>query len=73
MQMDGFKHNDRGKPSVLTSTGGECQRAKLESVKDHEVTQTHKEAANLQMNQRDMKEVVKTVILQHDHVLLTPA
>jgi hypothetical protein len=30
----------------------------VESVKDHEVTQTHKEAANLQMNQSDMKEAV---------------
>ena len=43
---------------------------KLESVKDHEGTSTHKEAANLQMNQIDMKEAVKTVILQHNHVLL---
>ena len=47
-----------------------CQRAKVESVKDHEVTQTHKEVANLQMNQSDMKEAVKTAILQDDHVLL---
>jgi hypothetical protein len=47
-----------------------CQRAKLESVKDHEGTSTHKEAANPQMNQSDMKEAVKTAILQHDHVLL---
>jgi hypothetical protein len=31
---------------------------------------THKALANLQMNQSDMKEEVKTVILQHDHVLL---
>jgi hypothetical protein len=35
---------------------GGYQRAKLESVKDHEGTPTHKEAANLQMNQSDMKE-----------------
>ena len=35
-----------------------------------EGTPTHKEAANLQMNQSDMKEAVKTAILQHDHVLL---
>jgi hypothetical protein len=69
-EMAGFKHNDRGKPSVWTGAGGGCQRAKLESVKDHEVTQTHKEAANLQMNHSDMKEAVKTAILQHDHVLL---
>jgi hypothetical protein len=39
---------------------------KLESVKDHEGTQTHKEDANLQMNQSDMKEAVKTAILEHD-------
>ena len=68
--MAGFNHNDRGKPTVWTDAGGGCQRAKVESVKDHEVTQTHKEAANLQMNQSDMKEAVKTAILQHDHVLL---
>ena len=49
---------------------GRCQRAKLQSVKDHEGTITHKAAANLQMNQSDMKEAVKTAILQHDHVLL---
>ena len=49
---------------------GGCQRAKLQSVKDHEDTPTHKEAANLQMNQSDMKEAVKTAFLQHDHVLL---
>ena len=42
----------------------------LQSVKDHEGTPTHKEAANLQMNPSNMKESVKTVILQHDHVLL---
>ena len=41
---------------MWTDAGGGCQRAKVESVKDHEVTQTHKEAANLQMNQSDMKE-----------------
>ena len=69
-EMAGFNHNDRGKPTVWTDAGGGCQRAKVESVKDHEVTQTHKEAANLQMNQSDMKEAVKTAILQHDHVLL---
>jgi hypothetical protein len=69
-EMAGFKHNNRGKPTVWTVAGGGCQRPKLESIKDHEVTQTHKEAANLQMNQSDMKEAVKTVILQHDHVLL---
>jgi hypothetical protein len=69
-EMAGFKHNNRGKPAVWTDAGGGCQRAKLESVKDHEGTSTHKEAANLQMNQIDMKEAVKTVILQHDHVLL---
>jgi hypothetical protein len=68
--MDGFKQNNRGKPAVWTDSGGGCQRAKLVSVKDHEGTSTHKEAANLQMNQRDLKEAVKTVILQHDHVLL---
>jgi hypothetical protein len=60
----------RGKPTVWTGAGGGCQRAKLQSVKDHEGTPTHKEAANLQMNQSDMKEAVKTAILQHDHVLL---
>ena len=52
-EMAGFKHNNnrlRGKPA-LTDAGGGCQRAKLESVKDHEGTSTHKEAANLQMNQ----------------------
>ena len=69
-EMAGFNHNDRGKPTVWTDAGGGCQRAKVESVKDHEVTQTHKEAANLQMNQIDMKEAVKTAILQDDHVLL---
>jgi hypothetical protein len=69
-EMAGFKHNDRGKPTVWTGAGGGCQRAKLESVKDHEGTSTHKEAANLQMNQSDMKEAVKTAILQHDHGLL---
>jgi predicted transposase YbfD/YdcC len=69
-KMAGFKHNNRGKPAVWTDAGGGCQRAKLESVKDHEGTSTHKEAANLQMNQSDMKEAVKTAILQHDHVLL---
>jgi hypothetical protein len=69
-EMAGFKYNDRGKPTVWTDVGGGCQRAKLESVKNHEGTQTHKEAANLQMNQSDMKETVKTAILQHNHVLL---
>ena len=69
-EMAGFKHNDRGKPTVWTGAGGGCQRAKLQSVKDHEGTPTHKEAANLQMNQSDMKEAVKTAILQDDHVLL---
>ena len=59
------KHNDRGKQTVWTGAGGVCQRAKLDSVKDHEGTPTHKEAANLQMNQSD-KEAVKTAILQHD-------
>ena len=67
-EMAGFKN--RGKPAVWTDASGGCQRAKLESVKDHEGTSTHKEAANLQMNQSDMKEAVKTAILQHDHVLL---
>jgi hypothetical protein len=46
-EMAGFKHNNRGKPAVWTDAGGGCQRAKLESVKDHEGTSTHKEAANL--------------------------
>ena len=69
-EMAGFKRNDRGKPTVWTGAGGGCQRANLQSVKDHEGTQTHQEAANLQMNQSDMKEAVKTAILQHDHVLL---
>ena len=55
-EMAGFKHNDRGKPAVWTGAGEGCQRAKLESVKDHEATPTHKQAANLQMNQIDMKE-----------------
>ncbi len=68
--MAGFKRNDRGKPTVWTGAGGGCQRANLQSVKDHEGTQTHQEAANLQMNQSDMKEAVKTAILQHDNVLL---
>ena len=54
-EMAGFNHNDRGKPTVWTDAGGGCQRAKVESVKDHEVTQTHKEAANLQMNQSNMQ------------------
>ena len=36
----------------------------------HEGTQTHNEAANLQMNQRDMKAAVKTAVLEHDRVLL---
>ena len=35
-EMAGFKHNNRGKPAVWTDAGGGCQRAKLESVKDHE-------------------------------------
>jgi len=69
-EMAGFKHNDRGKPTVWTGAGGGCQRANLESVKDHEGTQIHKEAANLLINQSDMKEAVKTAIPQHDHVLL---
>jgi hypothetical protein len=69
-EMAGFKHNDRGRQNVWTGAGGGCQRAKLQSVKDHEGTITHKAAANLQMNQSDMKEAVKTAILQHDHVLL---
>ncbi len=43
-KMAGFKHNNRGKPTVWTGSGWGCQRAKLESVKDHEGTQTHKEA-----------------------------
>ena len=67
-EMAGFEHNDRGKQNVWTGAGGGCQRAKLHSVKDHEGTTTHKSAANLQMNQSDMKEAVKTAILQHDHV-----
>jgi hypothetical protein len=67
-EMAGFKHNNRGKPAVRTDAGWGCQRAKLESVKDHEGTSTHKEVANLQMNQSNMKEAVKTVILQHDHI-----
>jgi hypothetical protein len=69
-EMAGFKHNYRGKLTVWTDTDWRCQRTKLESVKDHEGTSTHKEAANLQMNQINMKEAVKTVILQHNHVLL---
>jgi hypothetical protein len=68
--MAGFKHNNRGKLTMWTGADGGCQRAKLESVKDHEGTSTHKEAANLQMNESYMKEAVKTVILQHDLVLL---
>jgi hypothetical protein len=51
-------------------SGGGCHRAQEKSVKDHEGTLTHKEAANLQMNQRDMKAAVKTAILQHDRMLL---
>ena len=47
----------------MTEANRQCGR-------NHEVTQTHKEAANLQMNQSDMKEAVKTAILQDDHVLL---
>jgi hypothetical protein len=35
-KMAGFKHNDRGKLNVCTGAGGGCQRAKLQSVKDHE-------------------------------------
>ncbi len=53
-----------------TGAGGGSQRAKLESVKDHEDTWMHSESANLQMNQRDMKAAVKTAILEHHHVLL---
>ena len=60
----------RGKLTVWTDTDWRCQRTKLESVKDHEGTTTHKSEANLQMNQSDMKEAVKTAILQDDHVLL---
>jgi hypothetical protein len=67
-EMAGSKHNNKGKPTVWTGASGGCQRAKVESVKDHEGTQTHTEVANLQMNQSDMKEAVKTVILEHDHV-----
>ena len=48
---------------TMTEANRQCGR-------NHEVTQTHKEAANLQMNQSDMKEAVKTAILQDDHVLL---
>ncbi len=69
-EMAGFKHKDRGKQTTWMGAGGGCRRAKLQSVKDHEDTQTHKEKANLQMNQSDMKEAVKTAILQHDQVLL---
>ena len=39
-EMAGFKHNDSGKPTVWTGAGRGCQRAKLESVKDHEGTQS---------------------------------
>jgi hypothetical protein len=46
--------------------GGGCKKAKEDSVKNHEDTLTHKEAANLQMNQGAMKSAVKTTILQHD-------
>jgi hypothetical protein len=46
-EMAGFKYNDRGKPTVWTGAGEGCQRTKLQSVKDHEGTPTHKEAANL--------------------------
>ena len=35
-KMAGFKHNDRGKLNVCTGADGGCQRAKLQSVKDHE-------------------------------------
>jgi hypothetical protein len=55
---------------VWTDSGGGCQRAKQQSVKDHEGTHTHNDVANLQMNQRDMKVAVKTEILEHDSVLL---
>jgi hypothetical protein len=69
-EMVGFKHNERGKSLVWTGAGGGCQRAKEESVINHKGTTTHKQAANLQMNQRDMKCAVKTAILEHDRVLL---
>jgi len=72
-EMAGFKHNDRGKPNVWTVAVGGCHRAKLQSVKDYEGTQTTQgigKPQSLQMNQSDIKEAVKTAILQHDHVLL---
>jgi hypothetical protein len=40
-EMAGFKHNARGKPTVWTGAGGGCQRAKLESVKDHDCLCVH--------------------------------
>jgi hypothetical protein len=47
-----------------------CQRAQEESVEDHEGMITHKENAKRQSIQSDMKEAVKTVILQHDIMVL---
>ena len=40
------------------------------SVKHHEGTTIHKEASNLQSNRSDMKEAVKTAVLQNDRLLL---
>jgi hypothetical protein len=68
-EMAGFKHNDRGKPTVWTDAGGGA-RGRSWSPSRITGARKHKEAANLQMNQSDMKETVKTAILQHDHVLL---
>ena len=68
--MAGFERNGRGKQQVWTDSGWGCQRAKQQSLKDHQDTITHKEAANLQSNQINMKEAVKTAILQHNSVLL---
>ena len=69
-EMAGFMNNKWGKQQVRTVDGGGCKRAKEKSVKDHEDTLTHKETANLQMNQTDMKSAVKTAILQHNCMLL---
>ncbi len=69
-EMAGFERNNRGKPKVWTGVVWGCQRVKEESVKDHKGTTTRKGDENLQINQSDMKEAVKTEVLQHDCVLL---
>ena len=66
----GYDLTQRGKKQVWTYAGGGCKRLKLDSIKEHEITALHKEAANLLSNQSAMKEAVKTAILQEDRVLM---